>query len=114
MRKFLKDSQVVVDLFDNSEARRLVQTHCRDHGLTCLHIGLFADYGEVLWDDGYRVPGDGGQDVCDSPLARNLVLLTVAVAAETRVRFVLDGLRQNRSITLRDFAIRPIERTCEE
>ncbi|HUG94403.1 MAG TPA: ThiF family adenylyltransferase [Planctomycetaceae bacterium] len=109
-RKLLKDSQLVIDTFDNSASRRLVQDHCRDRGLACLHAGLFADYGEVIWNDQYRVPSDVGPDVCDYPLARNLVLLTVAVTAETAVRFVLDGERQNWSITLRDFAIRPLER----
>jgi hypothetical protein len=57
----------------------------------------------------YRVPADGGQDVCDYPLARNLVLLAVAVAAETLVRFVLDGELRSSSATLRDFAVRPLE-----
>jgi molybdopterin-synthase adenylyltransferase len=70
---------------------------------------LFSDYGEVIWNENYRVPGDAGQDVCDSPLARNLVLLTAAVAAESLVRFVLRGHVQNWSITLADFAIRPLE-----
>ena len=36
-------------------------------------------------------------------------MMTVAVAAETLVRFVLDGDEQNWSITLRDFAVRPVE-----
>lgn len=108
-RKFLKGADVVIDTFDNSASRRLVQTHARQQGLACLHVGLFADYGEVIWDDEYRVPSDVGADVCDYPLARNLVLLTVAVAAETLVRHVLEGIRENRTITLRDFAIRPIE-----
>jgi molybdopterin/thiamine biosynthesis adenylyltransferase len=108
VRKLLKGSDVVVDTFDNSASRRLVQEHCRGEGLVCLHAGLFADYGEVVWDEAYRVPGDVGTDVCDYPLARNLIMLTVAVAAETVVRRVLENTRENWSITLRDFAIRPL------
>ena len=111
--KFLKDSDVVIDTFDNSESRRLVQDRSRELGLACLHVGLFADYGEVLWDEGYRVPSDAGQDVCDYPLARNLILLTVATASETLVRHALEGVRENWTITLRDFAIRPVERIRE-
>ncbi|MBW3598647.1 MAG: ThiF family adenylyltransferase [Planctomycetes bacterium] len=109
VRKLLKDADVVIDAFDNSASRRLVQEHCRDAGLRCLHAGLYADYGEVIWNEQYRVPSDAGQDVCDYPLARNLVLLTVAVAADTLVRFICDGEQQNWSITLRDFAVRPLE-----
>ena len=108
-RKFLKDSGLVIDTFDNSASRRLVQNRCREAGLSCLHAGLFADYGEVIWDEKYRVPNDVGEDVCDYPLARNLVLLTVAVAAEIAVRYALTGVRENWSVTLRDFAIRPVE-----
>jgi hypothetical protein len=88
-----------------------VQEQCRAEGLACLHAGLFADYGEVVWDEAYRVPGDVGTDVCDYPLARNLIQLTVAVAAETVVRWALEGTRENWSITLRDFAIRRFEGT---
>ena len=108
-RGLLKGSGIVLDTFDNSTSRRLVQERCRAEGFACLHVGLFADYAEVVWDEGYRVPGDVGGDVCDYPLARNLVLLAVAVASETAVRFLLGGRREDWSVTLGDFAVRPLE-----
>ena len=107
--KYLKGADLVVDMFDNSESRRLVQEHSRRLNIDCLHVGLFADYGEVIWDETYRVPSDAGQDVCDYPLARNLVLLTVSVTAETLIRRVSEDIHQNWTITLRDFAIRPMQ-----
>jgi molybdopterin/thiamine biosynthesis adenylyltransferase len=108
-RALLAGAGVVVDTFDNAASRRLVQEACRAERLPCLHVGLFADYAEVVWDERYKVPGDAGGDICDYPLARNLVLLAVAVAAETLVRSVLDGARADWSVTLRDFAVRPLE-----
>ncbi len=48
-------------------------------------------------------------DVCDYPLARNLILLTVAVASEVLVRFVLTESRTDWTVTLGDFAIRPLQ-----
>jgi molybdopterin/thiamine biosynthesis adenylyltransferase len=108
-RTLLQDGGLVLDTFDNSASRQLVQEHCRALSLPCLHVGLYADYGEVIWDERYRVPRDVAGDVCDYPLARNLVLLVVAVASETVVRYALTGLRQDHSVTLRDFAIRPLE-----
>ncbi len=108
-RSLLKGSGIVLDTFDNSAARRLVQDQCRSAGLPCLHAGLFADYAEVIWDEHYRVPRDALGDVCDYPLARNLVLLAVAVASEALVRFVLDGVKQDWSVTLGDFAVRMLE-----
>jgi hypothetical protein len=112
-RGLLQDGGLVIDSFDNSASRRLVQEHCRALKADCLHIGLFADYGEVVWDDQYRVPGDIGGDVCDYPLARNLILLTVAVASEVLIRHVLAGIRENWTATLGDFAIRPLEAARE-
>jgi hypothetical protein len=108
-RTFIKGADVIVDTFDNSASRRLVQEVCRRDGLTCLHVGLFADYAEVVWNEMYRVPADVAGDVCDYPLARNLVLMAVAIASETLVRFVADGERNSWSLTLRDFAVRALE-----
>jgi molybdopterin/thiamine biosynthesis adenylyltransferase len=108
-RGLLKGAGLIVDTFDNSASRRLVQEQCRALELPCLHVGLFADYAEVVWDEAYRVPGDVAGDVCDYPLARNLVLLAVAVASEVVVRFALAGRRESWSATLGDLAVRPLE-----
>jgi molybdopterin/thiamine biosynthesis adenylyltransferase len=108
-RSLLQNAKLVIDTFDNSTSRRLVQEHCRALELPCLHVGLYSDYGEVIWDERYRVPRDVAGDVCDYPLARNLVLLVVAVTSETLVRFALSSIRRDCSVTLRDFAIRPLE-----
>jgi molybdopterin/thiamine biosynthesis adenylyltransferase len=109
-RSLLKGSALVLDTFDNSAGRRLVQEQCRAQAYPCLHVGLFADYAEAIWDETYRVPSDVAGDVCDYPLARNLVLLAVAVASELLIRYILDGSKTGWSITLRDFAVRPLER----
>ena len=108
-RGLLKGPGLVIDALDNSAARRLVQEHVRAAGLPCLHVGLNADYAEVIWDEEYRVPNDVDGDVCDYPLARNLVLLAVAVASEAVVRYLEDGRRTGWSVTLRDFAVRALE-----
>ncbi|MGZ3301772.1 MAG: ThiF family adenylyltransferase, partial [Isosphaeraceae bacterium] len=105
----LKGSGVVIDTFDSFASRQLVQDRCRAEALACLHVGLFAGYAEVIWDEDYRVPRDVAGDICEYPLARNLVLLAVAVASESLIRFVLDGAKAAWSITLRDLAIRPME-----
>jgi molybdopterin/thiamine biosynthesis adenylyltransferase len=108
-KSLLQDGGLVIDTFDNSASRRLVQEQCRALNLPCLHVGLYADYAEVIWDEHYRVPQDVAGDVCDYPLARNLVLLAVAVASEILVRHALAGVRQDYSVTLRDFSVHPLE-----
>lgn len=108
-RSLLKGADVVLDTFDNSDSRRLVQEYCRKANVTCLHVGLFADYCEVVWDRQYRVPNDVEGDVCEYPLARNLVLLAVALASETLIRYLLTGEEESRSATLGDFSVRTLE-----
>jgi hypothetical protein len=106
--KYLHGADLVVDGFDNHESRALVTEHCRANRIPCLHVGLSADYAEVLWNQTYRVPHDveqEGADVCDYPLARNLIQFAVALAGEAVVRFVLEDRQQNYSFTLRDLRI---------
>src|SRR4051812_36583082 len=47
-RSMLKDSDLVIDAFDNIASRRLVQEHCRAGSIACLHVGLATDYAEVI------------------------------------------------------------------
>lgn len=108
-KQLLGNCDLVVDAFDNSASRRAVQDAVRAAGTACLHVGLNADYAEVIWDDVYRVPNDVAGDVCDYPLARNLVLIAVAVASEAVVRFAASGARENWSLTLGDFGVKPFE-----
>ena len=110
VRRLLNGSDIVVDSFDNSVSRQLVQTNCRTANIQCLHVGLHTDYCEAIWDHQYRVPQDVEGDVCEYPLARNLVLLSVAIASETLLRFVLSQERISRCATLGDFAVRILER----
>jgi molybdopterin/thiamine biosynthesis adenylyltransferase len=105
--KLLARSGLVVDTFDNSGVRQAVKDTCESAGLPCLHAGLAADYAEVIWNEVYRVPSPAQDDVCDYPLARNLVTLAVAVTCETVVAFVATGERRSHTATLGDFAIRP-------
>ena len=104
--KQLRDAELVVDTFDNSASRGLVTQHCRATGTPCLHLGMNAGYGEVRWNEGYQVPADVvGPDVCAYPLARNLILVVVALGGEAILRFLADGAREGYSFTLRDLAI---------
>ena len=105
--KLLAGSALVIDTFDNSVSRRVVTELCAGAGIPCLHAGLAGDYAEVIWNESYRVPSAANDDVCDYPLARNLVTLAVAVTCETAVRFAATGERRSYTITLGDFAVRP-------
>ncbi len=111
VKQLLKKSTLVLDCFDNNAARQTVQDEVRARKIPCLHVGLFADYGEVVWDEKYRVPKDQTEgDVCDYPLARNIAMLACVVATEEILSFCLQDKPRygNWSITLKDLAIRPL------
>lgn len=111
-KTLLKGSDLVVDCFDNSESRKMIQDECRARKINLCHLGLFASYGETIWDAHYEVRKNAeGGDVCDYPLARNIILLTVIVGTEEILDFFLsDKPRQkNWSITLGDLAVKEIK-----
>ncbi|PSB42885.1 thiamine biosynthesis protein ThiF, partial [filamentous cyanobacterium Phorm 6] len=98
-RRLVK-SATVIDTFDNSVGRQSVKDYCASVSIPCVHVGLAADYSEIIWNPHYRVPSAANDDVCDYPLARNLVMLTVAVACEVIVRFVATKEQQNLTCTI--------------
>jgi molybdopterin/thiamine biosynthesis adenylyltransferase len=108
-KQLLKSCDLVIDAFDNSRSRQLVQDHCRAAQVACLHVGLHADYCEVIWDEQYRVPRDVAGDVCDYPLARNLVLLSVVIASEAVMSFASGGVKESRTATLKDLSVLPFD-----
>jgi molybdopterin/thiamine biosynthesis adenylyltransferase len=106
VKKFLRDADLVLDTFDNALSRGIVTAYCKEARVACLHLGMNADYGEIRWNEGYRVPKDVVEgDVCDYPLARNLIVLLVAAGSEAVLRFLLEGEKEDYSVTLRDLKI---------
>ncbi len=111
-KKVLKDSTLVIDCFDNTPSRQLVQDECRARKLPCLHAGLYEDMGEVVWDERYTVPKQQAEgDVCDYPLARNIAMLVCVVTAEEVLDFCLakKPRKHSWSITLKDLAVRQVK-----
>ena len=113
--RLLSGYDLLIDCFDNSLARRLVQDWSRRNGQQVLHLGLAADYAEVIWDAHYNVPPDPSlpRDVCQEPVAAHLSLLTVAVALKSLQDFHSSGIPKSWTMTLEDLAIEPWTLTQE-
>ncbi len=109
IKKLLKSSALVIDGFDNTEARALVKSHCEREKIDCLHIGMYEDYAEVIWNENYRVPQARGKDVCEYPLSRNIALLAVVVASDVIARYIIEAKRESYAITLKDFKVSLLE-----
>lgn len=105
--QLLTGSAIVIDTFDNSVGRQAIKDCCTQTKIPCLHVGLASDYAEIVWNDIYRVPSPANDDICDYPLARNLVMLAVAVACEVIIAFIASQQQQSFTVTLGDFAIKP-------
>jgi len=107
-KKLLKGHDLVVDVFDNWDSRKLVGSVSTSLGIPVVHAGMSDNgFSEVKWNEHYRIPAVDveQEDICDYPLAANLVQLTSAVLAEAIVQFVSDEEMPNREITLKDVRV---------
>lgn len=110
-RKLLKGYDLVVDVFDNWESRGIIKDTCNELKIPCIHAGMSDDgFAEVKWNSVYSIPKIEveQEDVCDYPLAANLVHFTVAVLSEVIVQFISNGKQLNREITLKDTGVHQI------
>lgn len=99
--KFLKDYDIVVDCFDNTLSRKVLTDHCKKSGIQCLHAGLVDDYGEVVWNENYRIPQEVNTEaVCDYPLARNLVSIVTAMTCEEIINYLAGKPKKNLAFSL--------------
>jgi len=104
--RLLQGSQVVVDTFDNHESRKSVAEACRRLSIPCLHAGLSADgCGEVIWDERYAVPPDGGGDPCGEPISRSLSMLVMLAATRAIEDFARAGRKRSFTVTIKDLAV---------
>ena len=103
--EILAGHDLIIDAFDNSASRQAVQSAARELAIPCVHAGMADGYGEVIWDEDYRVPMGEHEDLCDYPLARALVTLVVGAALEISVQFLTEGVRRQASVTLRDLCM---------
>jgi len=105
----LKNYNLIVDLFDNIESRRLVQNAANTYGIECLHAGVSSiGFLDICWNDNYKLPTDNtdrGEDVCEYPLASNLVFLCVSLSAEVINKFIDNGKKQNLQFWLNSFSV---------
>lgn len=106
--KLIGKPDLIIDAFDNSDSRGCVVAYADRTHIPCLHIGLAADYAEIIWNERYKVPQASGADDCNYPLARTTIMLAVAVATEVVIRFIDKKIMRNYTITLNDFAIKEL------
>lgn len=105
--ELLKNSRLVVDAFDNQEARQAVSEAAKTLNVACLHIGFSPDglYASGLWEPGYKIPTNIPGDPCDYPLSRPLAITVAALAARTISDFLRTGKPTDFEFTWNDAKI---------
>ena len=106
--KLFKNASLVVDTFDNFESRKIVKKTTEALNIGCVHAGMSDDgFSEIKWDSYYRVPEIEVEqdDVCEYPLAVNLVHFTVCLLVEVIVKYVDENKRVNIDFTLNDLKV---------
>jgi len=105
-KKLFAKADLVVDVFDNWAARKLVFDTV--NSTSCVHAGMSDDgFSEVKWNENYKIPQVEVKqdDICDYPLAVNLVQTTVALLSEVIVKFFDSGIKTSVDFTLGDLNI---------
>lgn len=102
--QLLAGSCLVVDAFDNSQARAAVSVEAVRSGIPCLHIGFATDglYGSGIWEPGYMTPSDAAGDPCDYPVTRPLAVMLSALAARSVTRYLTEGIAEDFELTWGD------------
>jgi hypothetical protein len=74
---------IVVDCFDNKEAREATSFYADREKTAILHVGFSPTFTwSVLWDKGYEAPEDAkGLDICELPGASSFVHMVAAIGS---------------------------------
>lgn len=76
------DQDLIIDCFDNIEARAIVRNGTLATNI--FHIGFSPKlHAEMYWNEKYIIPikEDDSDDICENPLAKPFILLTVSFAS---------------------------------
>lgn len=110
--KKLKNSQLVIDVFDNTASRKIIKDFCAISKIPCLHAGMSKDgFAEIVWNENYypfevkEEVNANAEEPCEYPLAVNLVFFTVVITAEIINKFVDKGVKTSVQFTLNDMHI---------
>jgi len=103
--KLLNKDSIVIDCFDNPESRKLIYDYCKKNNIECLHIGLSMDCAEITWNENYVIPKRSGEDICEYPMARNIIMFSVIVGTESIIGYLRDDIKNDYMVSLNDMKV---------
>mgnify|MGYP001571294344 CR=1 FL=1 len=90
-KSIIRCFNLVIDCFDNFEARRAITEACRD--IPCVHLGFGKNFTwSILWNEGYVPPETAVDwDICEMEGAASFVRFVASVGSLTVQEFVTKG-----------------------
>ena len=100
---------LLVDAFDNLEARSAITVACRTHSVPCIHIGFGKQFTwSILWNSGYAPPETAVDwDICEISGASSFVHFVAAIGSSVIQEYLTTG--KKREFCGNRFSIREIE-----
>lgn len=108
IKKYINETDLVIDAFDNLESRMLVRDFCAKNDIPCLHAGVLTNFGEVMWNKNYKLSKEqfDSVDACDYPLARNIVIMVSILTSEIMIDYFVNNKQRNAIVTLNNFNVK--------
>lgn len=99
----LQDADLVIDCTDNYEARDLIQMHCVNNDVPCLHGCLSADgtFARIVWTEDFIADAEGeeGEATCEDGQNLPFYVLAAATIAQIVQKFLETGKRESWQLT---------------
>ncbi len=95
--ELLKNYDLVVDCFDNYDARKVVYDFCKEHKISCLHIGFSPNKTfEISWNQHYTPPSDNlkGFDICELAGASAFIKMVSSLGSLVIEEYVSSGVQK--------------------
>lgn len=94
----ISPNSLIIDCFDNYEARELIREYAEKEKLDCLHVGFSPMMTfEIQWNEGYKTPDDtkSSFDICELEGSRSFIQYVSGIATTTIIDFLKTGRKRN-------------------
>jgi len=106
----LEKDDLLIDCFDNYEARDLIRRIAKAREMECVHVGFSPKMTfEICWNDSYETPEtmEGGFDICEANGARSFLQYVTGLATNVVTEYLEKGVKVN--LVGNKFSIQKIE-----
>ena len=91
--KVLKNFDLIIDCFDNFEARTLVTDSCKHLDIPCIHLGFSPQFTyQIAWNENYEPQnGNDAIDICSMAGAASFIRFVSGLGAYVILEYLNNG-----------------------